>query len=163
MLRVQFLSGLVSNTRTSRAGSLVGQRPQQDRAATLKTAVPAPMPMASVAIGDQRIRRVPPQRAQAVAEILQGRLDERQAAPVVLLFLDLHRSSKLHDRGAPRRVGREPAADVLVGQHRQVRRHLVVEVVVEPARQEAARGFATATTASQVGIGSTAPPASASA
>ena len=50
MLRVQRLSGLVSKMRTSSSGALYGKGRSSTAPATLNTAVPAPMPIASVAI-----------------------------------------------------------------------------------------------------------------
>jgi len=57
MFRVQFFSGFVSKMRTRRAGSAYGSGRSSTALAMLKTAVPAPMPMARVAMitGNHRV------------------------------------------------------------------------------------------------------------
>ncbi len=77
-------------------------------------------------------------RPQRVADVLHRRFDEGQAAVVVLLFLDLHRSSESHDGGPACFVRRHAAADVVGDQHLQVRVDLAIEVVVLRARAEGA-------------------------
>ena len=49
----------------------------------------------------ERVRRVLTHGSQGIADVLQRRFDQRDAAPFAMLLLDLHGSSKTQERGAP--------------------------------------------------------------
>ena len=77
--------------------------------------------------------------ARGVAEILQGGVDDRDAAPVAVLFGDALDAAKGQDRLPPGLLGREARALVVVGVHAQVRLDFVGEVAVAPRAVEHAR------------------------
>ena len=58
----------------SRSASLVGQRPQQQRVATLKIAVLAPMPIASDSTAATGVAGLTRKRAQGEANVLNQRV-----------------------------------------------------------------------------------------
>jgi hypothetical protein len=80
--------------------------------------------------GDSGKRRIAPQTADRVAQILHGRVNERQTAVLAVLFFDLRGAAEGETRCPPRLVPRHAAPHVVVGEQRQVRRDLVVELRV---------------------------------
>jgi hypothetical protein len=79
---------------------------------------------------------MPTASVEAVADVLQRGLDERQDALVAVRFLSLHRSSETEHRLAPRLVGRQAAADVILDEHLEVRIDFAAELGVEAPRFE---------------------------
>ena len=86
--------------------------------------------------GDRRVRRVLSQRADAVPEVLQRRVDERQAAALAVRLLNLHRSSKPQDRLAAGLLRCQSATGVVLGQHVEMGFDLAAEVLVQTRRDE---------------------------
>ena len=129
---VQPLSGLVSEISTSRSGCAYGSGRSSTARATVNIAVVAAMPTASVRMATTANAGFLPEAARRVAHVLQRRVDEGQAAVLVLSFRDLHRTAESEHRLTPGFVGRRAPADVLLGQQVQVGRHLEPELIVLP-------------------------------
>ena len=88
--------------------------------------------------GDRRRREpaIPCDHAPREPDVLQNRVDAGQTARRSMLFRERRHASQLQAGGAARGVGRQPAADIFIGEHRQVRCQLLVEVAVESIRRK---------------------------
>lgn len=79
---------------------------------------------------------LPAEHAQGVSQILERRLDERQAAAIPIDLFDLIDAAEGAQRRVPGVVSGHPSAPVLVDLHLEVAADLVVEIPLEPAARE---------------------------
>jgi hypothetical protein len=73
------------------------------------------------------------QDALAVAQILQQRLDHRDAAPVAIGLLYLLHSAETALRFLASLIGRHPPAQVLLNQRVDVEAKLIVQFAIQPS------------------------------
>ena len=135
---------------TSSRGAGTGSGLNITASSSVKIAVLAPMPSASVPIADERKRGVLDERARGVAEILAKVVEPRERPHVAMHFDGLDHAAEVPQRRQARLVRRQALPDVLVGRFRQVARELVVHLAIELPRpaERAQRGTAARAAAS---------------
>ena len=138
---------LRSPTVTSRSGSAYGSGRSSTASTTVKIAVLAPMPSASVRSAASGEARRASQHADAVARVLPERVEERQAALIAPGLGDLRLAAELEPRRAAGRGRVEPAGAVALFEHlavegelgRQVARPAGRSPMAPPARASNSR------------------------
>ena len=97
-----------------------------------------PMPSASAAIAAAENQRLLHDQAEGEPQILQHGVDRRQPADVPVLLFEGRRTAEANQRRPAGLFGGHAAADVVLGQHGEVRFELPIEVVVERRREKRA-------------------------
>ncbi len=115
---------------TSRSGSWYGNGANSTPLTTLKMALLAPMPSASVRDAGRGERRVAAHAAQRVARVLNHRLETRQAAAIAMRLADARDAAQFREGAAARLGGRHAGAEVVVDVQLQVAVELGVELAL---------------------------------
>ena len=95
-------------------------------------AVLAPIPKASVRIATAAKPGVLTQAAQAVTDVQEERIDERQTTLFAVAFFGLIDAPKAAQRGEARLLRRHASSQIFSLQHFQVRTQLFVELLLQP-------------------------------
>ena len=80
--------------------------------------------------------RIPAQRSQCIANVLEEAIEQRQSASLAMSFAELRDTAKMQPRSAQRFIRRKAAAPVVFCEQIEVRLQLLAEIAVQTRGSE---------------------------